>query len=81
MSTPSGSAGHSADEAGYFAHGRTCPRCSGSVYRIPRRFADVLFSRFISIHRYRCDSMGCSWEGNLRVNRHSLLIGMTRKSV
>ncbi|HJV27919.1 MAG TPA: hypothetical protein VJ673_19715 [Aromatoleum sp.] len=49
--------------------GRTCPRCKGSVYRIPRRLIDLLLSTVVPTHRYRCDTMGCNWEGNLRVAR------------
>jgi len=45
---------------------RTCPRCNGSVYRVPRRVVDRLLSVFVAVHRHRCDEMGCYWEGNLR---------------
>jgi hypothetical protein len=48
------------------------------VYRIPRRVADLLLSVFVSVHRYRCDSMGCNWEGNLRNKRHFLSIQVRR---
>jgi hypothetical protein len=43
-----------------------CPRCHGAVYRIPRRALDLLISVFVSVRRYRCDTMGCSWQGNQR---------------
>jgi hypothetical protein len=62
------------EDAGYASHGHACPRCNGSVYRVPRRFVDLLLSRFMPVRRYRCDSMGCDWEGNLRMKRYSLLI-------
>lgn len=52
--------------------GRACPRCSGPVYRIPRRFVDLLLSAVVPVHRYRCDEMGCNWEGNLRATRESV---------
>ena len=51
-----------------------CPRCQGSAYRVPRRLVDWLMSRFVWINRYRCRSMVCGWEGNLRVSRRPLLI-------
>ena len=44
-----------------------CPRCQGSVYRIPRRFIDLLITLLIPVRRYRCREMGCSWEGNVRI--------------
>jgi hypothetical protein len=47
------------------AHGRSCPRCNGAVYRVPRRFIDRCVSLFKPVHRYRCSEMGCQWEGNL----------------
>ncbi|NMF98247.1 hypothetical protein GPA27_12715 [Aromatoleum toluolicum] len=53
------------------AHRHACPRCMGSVYRVPRRFVDLLLSVFVPVHRYRCDEMGCTWEGNLRTTRQS----------
>lgn len=42
-----------------------CPRCHSSVNRIPRRFIDRLLSLAFPVHRYRCHSIICSWEGNL----------------
>jgi len=62
------------DDADYSAQKCACPRCSGRVYRIPRRVVDLLSSMFISVSRYRCRSMECGWEGNLRSKRHLLLI-------
>jgi hypothetical protein len=32
---------------------------------------DLFISLFLSVRRYRCGSMGCSWEGNLRERRQS----------
>lgn len=46
---------------------RICPRCDGVAYRVPRRFIDVLLGVFGHTHRFRCTTMGCTWEGNLRV--------------
>ncbi|BAL27249.1 hypothetical protein AZKH_p0366 (plasmid) [Azoarcus sp. KH32C] len=51
--------------------GRTCPRCNGTVYRVQRRLIDLLLSAFVPVHRYRCNTMGCNWEGNQRVSRDS----------
>ena len=42
-----------------------CPRCKSSVMRIPRRFIDRFISVFHPVHRYRCHSIVCNWEGNL----------------
>ena len=44
---------------------RACPICNGPVYRIRRRFVDRLISRIRLMHRYRCEAMGCDWEGIL----------------
>lgn len=41
---------------------------------MPRRLADLLVSMLIKVRRYRCHSLDCGWEGNLRVKRHSLLM-------
>lgn len=51
---------------------RTCPRCNGWVYRVPRRFIDGLTSILAPVHRYRCRSVGCGWEGNLSVKREAV---------
>ncbi len=61
-------------ETGNTASVSACPRCKGSAYRVPRRLVDWLMSRFVWISRYRCRSMVCGWEGNLRVSRRPLLI-------
>jgi hypothetical protein len=42
------------------------------VYRVPRRFIDGLTNAHAPVHRYRCRSLGCPWEGNLRVRQASL---------
>ena len=46
-----------------------CPRCDGAVIRMPRRFVDRLVSIVVPVHRFRCRSFGCNWEGNLREKR------------
>jgi len=48
---------------------RHCPRCQGAVVRIRRRAIDRLVSLFSARHRYRCQSIGCGWEGNLPAKR------------
>ena len=48
------------------AHGLACPRCRSPVYRVPRRWLDVLMSIFQPVRRYHCRSLLCSWKGNLR---------------
>lgn len=47
-------------------HERVCPDCNGFVYRVQRRFIDRLISLIFPVQRYRCSSLGCHWEGNLR---------------
>lgn len=51
---------------------RACPRCNGWVDRVPRRFVDGPANILNPVHRYRCRSSSCGWEGNLRVQRDSL---------
>jgi hypothetical protein len=63
--TPGGNPS-AAGGACHASRGRTCPRCNGSIYRVERRFVDLLVSVLIPVHRYRCGEMGCSWEGNMR---------------
>jgi len=65
--------GHDA-ETGDTVSAGACPRCKGSAYRVPRRLVDRVMSRFVWVIRYRCRSMVCGWEGNLRVSRRPLLI-------
>jgi hypothetical protein len=35
------------------------------VNRVPRRFIDRLLSLAYPVHRYRCRSFICTWEGNM----------------
>ena len=42
-----------------------CPRCQASVLRVRRRLLDRLISAVYPVHRYRCHSIICHWEGNL----------------
>ncbi|MBK8317333.1 MAG: hypothetical protein IPP59_12995 [Betaproteobacteria bacterium] len=51
------------------SHEHLCPVCNGTTYRVSRRFIDLVFSLFILVHRYRCRSMRCDWEGNFREAR------------
>jgi len=46
-----------------------CPRCRGALIRIRRRPIDRVISWLLPRHRYRCQSIGCGWEGTLRM-RH-----------
>jgi len=50
-------------------HSSVCPRCQGSVDRIPRETLDFMISFFVPVRRYRCLSIGCHWEGRLRRRR------------
>jgi hypothetical protein len=74
MNTFPAAGGDRPDEAGYPPPACTCPHCNGAVTRVPRRFVDVLLSAFVPVRRYRCRSLDCGWEGNLRVKRHPLLM-------
>ncbi len=46
-----------------------CPQCSAALDRIPRRWTDRLLSLVTPLRRYRCRSIVCAWEGNLRRGR------------
>jgi len=48
------------------SYGHPCPVCNCSTNRVPRRWVDLFVSLFTPLHRYRCRSMSCDWEGNLR---------------
>jgi hypothetical protein len=50
-----------------------CPCCGSPVHRIQRRSFDRFVNFFMPVHRYRCASINCSWEGNLPVQRESPL--------
>ena len=41
-----------------------CPRCGGTLDRIPRQLGGRILSLFFPVQRFRC--RGCCWEGNLR---------------
>ena len=43
-----------------------CPECHSGLNRVRRRFIDRLLSLVYPVHRYRCRSFDCNWEGNLR---------------
>lgn len=47
----------------------SCPDCGGNVYRIPRRTIDRVVSFFHRVHRYRCSTASCAWEGTLSAER------------
>jgi len=53
--------------------GRCCPRCQSAVFNVARRLPDLLVSLFVPLRRYRCISLQCAWEGNLRAKRSVLL--------
>jgi hypothetical protein len=47
----------------------TCPSCNGSLMRAWRRPVDRFITQFVPMHRYRCVSSSCRWEGNFRTWR------------
>ncbi len=55
------------------AYSGICPCCSGAAHRVQRRPFDRFVNFFMPVYRFRCGSLGCSWEGNLRVQRESAL--------
>lgn len=53
-----------------------CPRCNAGIFRVSRRLVDLFVSIFVPIRRYRCRSLSCGWEGNIREKRlHPLDLG------
>jgi hypothetical protein len=74
MNTLNAAGGGHPDQAGYSSITCACPHCKGPATRVPRRLVDLLLSMFVTVSRYRCRSVDCGWEGNLRVKRHPLLM-------
>lgn len=52
----------------YLARQPRCPQCQSYVYRVPRRWRDLLLSVWWPRRRYSCRSFGCGWEACLRVD-------------
>lgn len=50
------------------AAGQACPMCNAAVLRTARRPIDRFLSRLVAVHRYRCVSFTCQWEGNFRTS-------------
>lgn len=69
MNTPSSTAPAWPDGRSQSCRRPECPRCSGPVLRVRRRIIDRMISLFVPVHRYRCNALGCTWEGNLRTHR------------
>lgn len=44
-------------------HIQACPECGGTVSRVHRHLVDRLVALFLRVHRYRCGSPACGWEG------------------
>jgi len=40
-----------------------CPLCAGELERVHRHLADRMLGAFRAVHRYRCVSASCTWEG------------------
>jgi len=48
-----------------------CPRCSGSIRRVHRRWGDRVVSWFVPVRRYRCANRECHWCGiRVATSRH-----------
>ena len=43
-----------------------CPECGGELIQIRRRPIDRLLSAIVPVSRFRCSTMQCGYEGNLR---------------
>ncbi|MBL8438589.1 MAG: hypothetical protein JNM61_10360 [Zoogloeaceae bacterium] len=42
-----------------------CPACGGTTFlRVRRRLVDRILRWFRPVHRFRCDTARCGWEGN-----------------
>ncbi len=46
-----------------------CPSCGGPVEQVHRRPLDRLVNAVYPVHRYRCPSPDCRWEGLLHTRR------------
>ncbi len=46
-----------------------CPSCQSGLLRTWRRPVDRFTSQFVPVHRYRCRSFSCQWEGSFRAHR------------
>lgn len=44
---------------------RQCPVCAAHLIRTPRRNVDRIWSIFVPVLRFRCQSFSCQWHGNL----------------
>lgn len=44
---------------------RRCPECDGELLRAIRLPVDRLVSVYKPVHRYRCQSFDCQWQGRL----------------
>ena len=50
-----------------------CPNCGGTLVRVKRRLIDRVLHLFKPTKRFRCEWLGCGWEGTLTgktFNRH-----------
>ena len=65
MSAPSLSANHR-QALIYNSRRPACPQCRNLTHRVHRRLMDMVINIFTPIYRYRCASMECDWEGNIR---------------
>lgn len=81
MNSPSPSTSGPAwsDGPGQSCPGPACPRCNGPLLRVRRRVIDLVISLFVPVRRYRCDALGCTWEGNLRADRDAPVSGDRRE--
>lgn len=50
-------------------HVDTCPECGRKVSRVHRHLRDRLMSLVLRVHRYRCTSPECGWEGVVSIPR------------
>ena len=53
---------------------KPCPQCNAGLFRIPRHMTDRVTGLVVPVHRYRCDSFTCQWEGTLRVTRRDFSV-------
>ena len=46
-----------------------CPLCHGAASRVQRQPLDWFINLVRSVHRYRCRTLGCDWQGIRLVSR------------
>lgn len=64
-----------------YASNHACPACNSNLFRTWRRPIDRFSSVFVPVHRYRCESFACKWEGNFRAKQNVFAADSVRSRV